>query len=390
VALSDDAPVERELAERELADNQPAEGVGHRLVGPDVTRALALIGVVVMNYHGYLNGADAAAQPGDSLANRVFDPWHGILSTRFAATFMLVAGMGVALLTRRSNASCDRAALAVDRWRLIRRGAVLYGAGFLLDWIWPGTILFYYGAAFMIAGVVFHWRTRWIITLGTVAAVSAAVVNWWAVARSVDGNPPIWLLSPNTLDTRSPRGLLLDTFVNGTHPMLPWLAFLCTGIVVGRHIRHLPLLRTAAVGAAVVAITYAISHLVTNGHGHDPVRVAVFSTSPFDRGFLYTLNALGSAVFVLCVVSWLAERRPHAMAVRVLQVTGQTTLSLYVLHVFVFNTLVHRWHWIRPTGLDTALVFAFAFWLAAIGLSWMWHTRFGQGPLERVYRRFGG
>ena len=29
-----------------------------RLVGPDVTRAIALIGVVLMNYHGYLNGAE--------------------------------------------------------------------------------------------------------------------------------------------------------------------------------------------------------------------------------------------------------------------------------------------------------------------------------------------
>jgi uncharacterized membrane protein YeiB len=35
-------------------------------------------------------------------------------------------------------------------------------------------------------------------------------------------------------------------------------------------------------------------------------------------------------------------------------------------------------------------VFAVAFWLAAIALTWMWHERFGQGPLERVYRRFGG
>ena len=26
-------------------------------------------------------------------------------------------------------------------------------------------------------------------------------------------------------------------FVNGTHPLLPWLAFLCAGIVLGRALR---------------------------------------------------------------------------------------------------------------------------------------------------------
>ena len=30
------------------------------------------------------------------------------------------------------------------------------------------------------------------------------------------------------------RGLLIDVFVNGTHPLLPWLAFFCAGIVLGR------------------------------------------------------------------------------------------------------------------------------------------------------------
>ena len=60
-----------------------------RLVGPDVTRGVALIGVVIMNYHGYLNGCSAVAGPTSSLAQSMFDPWTGVLSTRFAATFVL-------------------------------------------------------------------------------------------------------------------------------------------------------------------------------------------------------------------------------------------------------------------------------------------------------------
>ena len=89
-----------------------------RLVGPDVVRAVALIGVVVMNYHGYLNGASAVAGDGASFAQRLFDPWEGVLSTRFAATFVLVAGVGVTLLTNRSRLARDEAAISANRLRM--------------------------------------------------------------------------------------------------------------------------------------------------------------------------------------------------------------------------------------------------------------------------------
>ena len=80
-------------------DHDPAgrtSSGARRIIGLDVTRALALIGVVVMNYHGYLNGGETSGPP--TVWDRLFHPWTGVLSTRFAATFVLVAGMGVTLL----------------------------------------------------------------------------------------------------------------------------------------------------------------------------------------------------------------------------------------------------------------------------------------------------
>jgi uncharacterized membrane protein YeiB len=360
-----------------------------RLVGPDVTRAIALIGVVVMNYHGYLNGAAAAFIDDPTVAQRLFNPWTGVLATRFAATFTLVAGVGVTLLTNRSRLSGDRAAISADRWRLVRRGTLLYCVGMVLDWIWSGTIIPFYGAMFVLAAVLFTLRTRWIVVVGLASMLGAVAIQWWGIGRESQGGYPNWLFYPDTLITRSPRGLVLDLFVNGTHPLLPWLTFFCAGIVLGRALPHVHYLRVAAAGIALTAVTYAINHWVTVDDPFGRTARALLSTRPFDRALLYTLCTLGTAVAAFCVISLVAGRFPNSRPVRVLQLAGQTSLTLYLGHVLVFNLVVNRLEWVRPTGLDTALLLALGYWVVAIALANIWQRRFGIGPAEWVYRRFG-
>ena len=365
-----------------------------RLAGPDVTRAVALIGVVILNFHGYLNGGDDHINR--SLAERIFDPFEGPLSTRFAATFVLVAGMGVTMLTNRSRLSHDRVAIREDRWRLARRGLLLFTFGLLIEWIWNGTILFFYGAYFMVASLLFTLRVRWLALVGTLAALAGAGVAWFRVERNIGGHSTAWLEPA----VNSPRNLLLRTFIGYTHPLLPWLAFLCAGIVLGRLLPHLREMRQLLIGLGLLSLfgTYGINYVGLRLATHDFTRTdatsrrwrVLLSTAPFDRGLLYTIGTLGSSVVAYCVISWLAERYPNAAPTQVLRQAGQMTLSLYVLHVFAFNAVVHWWHWVRPTGLDTALIFSVIFWTFAIAVGALWHRCAGMGPLERVYRNFGG
>lgn len=364
-----------------------------RLVGPDVTRALALFGVIAINYHGYLNGRAAIAGPNSSWAERLFDPWTGVLATRFAATFMFVAGVGITLLTRRSTSLTDpeqrHRQVLDDRWRLVRRGTLLYAGGFALNWIWPGTILFFYGAAFVVSALLFTLRTRWLALVAAASAVAAAALQWWVVEQRLDGHDVSWLTNPDTTLTGSPRGLLLDTFVNGTHPLLPWLTFACAGMILGRHLHTLGPMVVAALGAVVTLATYLVHEVATLGTG-GPVRAVVVSTRPWDRGLLYTLGTLGSAMFAFGLISWVAEQTRACRATRVLQSAGRSTLSIYIAHVFVFRAVVDWWGWVTPTGLDTALVLAAGVYVASICIVAVWVRQFGMLPLERVYRRFGG
>ena len=169
-----------------------------RLHGPDVVRAVALIGVVVMNFHGYLilrSLESNTAWPRTGWLEELFDPWTGPLSTRFAATFVLVAGVSVTLLTRRAIG--DPVRVSEMRWRLVRRGVLLYVLGLVLDTIWPGTILVYYGVMFVLAAAMFTWRSRWIIANGLAAAIAAAANQLSEFERTSDGYDTGCLTGPD-------------------------------------------------------------------------------------------------------------------------------------------------------------------------------------------------
>ncbi len=354
--------------------------VKRRLPGPDVVRAIALIGVVVMNFHGYLvldeRNNDGL---GTGWAAEFFNPWNGPLSTRFAATFVLVAGVGVTLLTR--SAADDHDRVVAMRWRLARRGVLLYVAGLLLEVIWSGSIIPYYGAMFVVAALIFTLRSRWIVAIGVAAALAGWAIRLWRFDRVDAGHDTGWLTDPGH---DSIRRYLFDLAINGTHPLLPWLAFLCAGIVLGRSLVFARW-RTAAI--AVGAALFAIA-TIGERSGDTAFQRVLLSTDPFERGGLYVCSALGTALVGYACVDWLAERFPRPLDP--LRRAGQMTLTLYIAHVFVFNVVVHSLGWVEPAGLDVALACALVFWVVAIALAAGWQRRFGLGPAERVYRAFGG
>jgi uncharacterized protein len=356
-----------------------------RVIDLDVTRAVALIGVAAMNYHGYLILRGGSI--GTSTINHIFDPWMGPLSTRFAATFVTVAGMGVTLMTNRGRLGRDRARRSADRWTLIRRGALLYVFGFGFEWIWNGTILFFYGAYFIVGALLFTLRTRWLIAIGAAAAVAAAGLQWWALETDGDTR---WVFESwyGAAPYRSPRRLVFDTFVNGTHPLLPWLAFLCAGMVLGRYLPLRPELRRllVALGALMVAGTYLAKSLFDD----TALQRRLFATDPFSRSLNYTVCALGSSIVAFCVIGWVANATRTSRVTQAFAAAGRMTLTLYILHALVFNAVVGRWQLIRPAGLDVALAFAAGFWLVGIIAAAIWQRRFGIGPAEWVYRQFGG
>ncbi|MEM9038720.1 MAG: DUF418 domain-containing protein [Actinomycetota bacterium] len=380
---------------------------GERIAGLDVVRAVALIGVVVMNYHGYLIllGAERGTDP----VERFFDPWTGPLATRFAATFVLVAGIGVSLMTERlrtadpsdpESAADVRSAVTAMRWRFVRRGLVLYVVGQAIEQTWPGTILIYYGALFVLAAVLFRLRDAAIVSIGIGAVVASVVLQVWLFRQAEAGESTAWLTSPAGA---SWQDRIFEIVVNGTHPLVPWLAFFCAGIVLGRHLRDV----RWTMGAAMLGVFLFFAAGILNGAATTPFQARMLSDDPSSRSAVYVASALGTALIATIGILRLVDgatrtrRARHApespiefdmgrQIAEVLGRAGQMSLTIYLLHVAVFRLLVDGLGVIEPAGLGTALAFAAAFWVVAIAAANAWHRRFGRGPAEVVYRRLGG
>jgi uncharacterized membrane protein YeiB len=129
---------------------------------------------------------------------------------------------------------------------------------------------------------------------------------------------------------------------------------------------------------------------VVNESGSGERWSQLVSTRPFDRGILYVAASIGVVVAVFVVLHFLCERYENSQVIETARITGQMTLTIYLAHIFIFNTVVNRLKLVTPTGLDTAMIMSIAVYVSAIIWANWWHNRFGQGPAERVYRRFGG
>ena len=189
---------------------------------------------------------------------------------------------------------------------------------------------------------------------------------------------------------RSPRRLVFDTFVNGTHPLLPWLAFVSAGMVIGR---YLPLRRAlraplAALGVALVA-GIVPGQIPVRGHPLAGAPAGNRSVQPQPQ-----LHGVRARVVAGCLLHHRMDRQRNDATnavTRSLAAAGRTTLTIYIAaRVWCSTRLVTRWHLIGPAGLDVALVFAGTFWLVAILAAVWWQRHFGIGPAEWIYRRFGG
>ncbi|GAB2754553.1 heparan-alpha-glucosaminide N-acetyltransferase domain-containing protein [Nocardioides salsibiostraticola] len=313
------------MPERSASASEPTTGrAPGRLVGIDVARAIALLGMVATH----------------TLAERTSDGSlslsHMIASGRASALFAVLAGVSLALLTGRRHPfhGSERVARSVG---LATRALFIAAIGLTLGLLDSGlaVILTYYGLLFLLALPFVGLGSRGLFIAAGVWALAAPVLS--QVVRP--GLPERGFDSPAWTQLVDPARLLSELAFTGYYPVVPWLTYVLVGMGIGR----LPLHRRSTQGALILigtglaVVATAASRLLT---APDDVRRALgleLGIPPGDvldeiSGGLFGVTPEGSW-------SWLLVVAPHSATPFDLVQTGGCALAVIGACLLVVGAL---------------------------------------------------
>ena len=128
-----------------------------RIIGYDFARAIAIFGMVVVNFKIVMSAQN------DRLLWLV--KLVGLVDGRAAATFVVLAGVVISLRTQKSRTEGDKRERAKDRLTLLKRAGFLFVIGLLYTSFWPADILHFYGIYIAVAALLLNTRSRWLWVL---------------------------------------------------------------------------------------------------------------------------------------------------------------------------------------------------------------------------------
>jgi uncharacterized membrane protein len=349
-----------------------------RLVGVDLARGIALLGMIAVHVLPATD-EDGSASTAELIAGG-----------RSAALFAVLAGVGLALAYGR-RPSLPRAGSAV-LVRALLIGAVGLALGLLESGI--AVILAYYAAFFVLA---IPWLRAGPKVLAGAAALTALLMPFVSFAVR-DELPERDRSSPVFDDLSQPGQLVSELLLTGYYPALVWLAYLLVGLGVGRLAlqRKGIAIRLAGAGAALALGSTALSALllgplggyeqlapvVDGGDVEQVVDAGRFGNVPTTSAWWLATDAphsstpldvagtTGAALVVLGLALLVGGRLVPLL--RPLIAAGSMPLSLYTAHVVLVG-LTDTTNPMRYYLLQVA---------AGLVLATLWQRYVGRGPLE--------
>lgn len=353
-----------------------------RVTGFDLARALAIFGMVIVNFKIAMN-----AETG----NFLLMSFAGLFEGRASALFVILAGVGVTFLTNNARESSDRPLVLKNRLSLIKRGLLLIAIGLVYTPIWEADILHFYGFYFLIAAAIFTVNDKALLFF------SAIIMLIFPVLMLFLNYEQNWNWSTLTYENFwSFDGMIRHIVFNGFHPIFPWAAFLIFGMWLGRQDLSKSVMRNKLLAWSLITLLatecgfYLIRLTIGDGSALEMTSEEVtflFSTSIIPPLPQYIISAGSSAVVVLVACLYFSERFSESNINKWLYKTGQLSLTLYVAHVIIGMGILESIGRLENQTINFSLLSALIFCVCGIVFSVVWLKFFKTGPLEWIFRK---
>lgn len=342
-----------------------SRGPGGRVVGLDVARSLAIIGMIAVNV-----GPRGAEGP----LGWAYDIPLG----RASLLFIVLAGVGMSIMTRKSR---DPGGAPVPWGTVLWRAALLLVGGLALQLLDHGVsvILPLYGLLFVACLPLLRAPTWLVATLAGTSLVFGPL--FWIAVRF--GSDAFEVTDPGLL--HPPGEILTGILFTGSYPAVVWAAPFLLGMVLGRLDLRNPALHRQLItwGAVSVVSGFLLSRLLILLVG-DPGRTVTWdrliSATGHSQMPLWLISSTGAGLLVLGLC--LMGERSLPRRLPALAATGRLSLTVYAGHLLALAAIVRP----GPDSLTGGIVTTVALSAAAIVFAWLWTRRFRTGPLEVLLR----
>lgn len=322
-----------------------------RIVGVDTARGIAVLGMVT-----------AHVGPDDDWRTTPPGGWSQLADGRPSALFVLLAGVGLALLSG-GDRPVDGTRLVQARLRVLVRAVLLVVLGTALVLLGtPVVVILVVYAGLFAAGAAVLRMPRWgLVTSAVVVALVGPVLRLWLVDH-------VAIVDERPLD-------LPTVLLGHYYPAVVWFAYVLVGLAVGRSDLRTP--RThgwlALWGAALVLAGHGGAWFVRQLLGRE---TELTTTEPHSSTLFEVAGNVGTGLLVLAAALAIGVRWPRALAP--VTATGALALTAYTGQLVALAALGPETVWVTSTGTWVA------FLLVTVALCWLWHATLGRGPLESL------
>lgn len=352
-----------------------------RIIGIDVARALAVIGMIIVNFKIVFG---SKGQGWVQFLASIFDG-------KAAATFVVLAGTGLALMTNSAIKNNDLTKLKIVRIRILKKALFLFIVGISYIAIWPADILHFYGIYMLIIVFVLTSHQKVIITTALAIILAFPILLlFWNYEMGWDFN------SLKYLDFWTAKGFMRNLFFNGFHPVIPWVAFMLFGYWFGKQDLHnekfvkKSFVISLSSFIAIQLLSYgSISLLSENIQENTSELIEILGTSPMPPLPIYMFNGIAIAFTIISACIIIAKRFENTIIINALYKTGQLALTFYVAHIVIGMGIIEI---INPSkmgnySIEFSIAYALVFSFACILFALAWRKHKKLGPLEWLMRK---
>lgn len=352
-----------------------------RIIGFDLARAYAIYGMYIVNFNIVFGNYNNTSWAGKFLS---------LFSGNSSTVFVMLAGMGVALMTNRLSYTIDDQRKL--RSTINKRAWFLFGLGLLLFLWWPADILHFYGGYMHIAAFLIFLDKKYYLYVA-----SLAIVVFHLLLILIPYETGWNFKTLEYKDFWTINGFIRNTFYNGWNSIFPWLAYFTTGMYLGR--LDWTLLKTQKrmfyIGLALFLSILILQTLSNVLLFKDDLKF-YFNADYLPPFLPFVISTLGFGIVLIAIFMYISRHLSTSKFASDLAKTGQMTLTHYISHLtigmIIFALITGKEYTAKmnetgPVHPITIFIFATGYFILSYYFGILWTRKYKNGPLEMLMRK---